>query len=121
MILIDSCGWIEFLVDGEKAGEYANYFADAEQITTPTIVIYEVYKKVLRERTEEEAVMVVAQMNKTVVVDLNEHLALLAAGLSLKHGLPMANAIVYGTAKACECQVATSDKHFLGLEQVVFI
>jgi len=55
------------------------------------------------------------------VVDLNEHLTLLAASLSLRHGLPMEDVIVYATAKAWECQVATSDKHFLGLEQVIFI
>jgi len=121
MILIDSCGWIEFLVDGDNAGEYAKYFADIQQIITPTIVIYEVYKKVLREITEEAAIMVAAQMNKTVVVDLSEHLSLLAATLSLKHNLPMADAIVYAAAKYFDCQVVTSDKHFRGLDHVIFI
>lgn len=121
MILIDSCGWIEFLVDGEKAGEYATYFTDEEEIITPTIVIYEVYKKILRERTEEKAIIVAAQMNKTVVVDLDEPLSLAAANLSLKHNLPMADAIVYATARFFECKVATSDKHFTNLDQVIFI
>jgi len=55
MILINSCGWIEFLADGEKSGEYAKYLLDSGNIVTPSIVIYEVYKKVLRERGEEAA------------------------------------------------------------------
>lgn len=121
MILIDSCGWIEFLSDGDKAEDYADYFAEIESIITPTIVIYEVIKKVLKERGEEAAVMVAAQMNCTKIIDLTESLSLLAVDLSVKHNLPMADAIVYATAKASECCVVTSDKHFKELENVIFI
>jgi len=117
VILIDSCGWIEFLVDGDKAGEYAKYFMDTVNIVTPTIVVYEVFKK----GGEEAAVLVSAQMNKTTVVELSESLSLFAAGLSIKHNLPMADAIVYATASALECPVVTSDKHFMDLENVIFI
>jgi predicted nucleic acid-binding protein len=121
MIIIDSCGWIEFLVDGENATAYEQYFQDTKGIATPTIVLYEVYKKVLRERGEESAVMVAAQMNSTRVIDLSESLSLLAAKLSIKHRLPMADSIVYATAKTLECRVVTSDKHFVDLDDVLFI
>lgn len=121
MILIDSCGWIEFLVDGKKAGEYEQYFQENEGIVTPTIVVYEVYKKVLRERGKEAAVIVAAQMNSTRVIELSGSLSLLAAGFSIEHGLPMADAIVYATAKALECQIVTGDKHFVDLDNVIFI
>lgn len=121
MILIDSCGWIEFLVDGKKAGSYEQYFQENEGIVTPTIVVYEVYKKVLRERGKEAAVIVAAQMNSTKVIELSESLSLLAAGLSIEHGIPMADAIVYATGKALECQIVTGDKHFVDLDDVIFI
>ncbi len=121
MILIDSCGWIEFLVDGKKAGRYEQYFQENEGIVTPTIVVYEVYKKVLRERGKEAAVIVAAQMNSTKVIELSESLSLLAAGLSIEHGIPMADAIVYATGKALECQIVTGDKHFVDLDDVIFI
>lgn len=121
MILVDSCGWIEFLVDGDKAGEYEKYFLETANIVTPTIVIYEVFKKVLRDYSEEAAIMVAAQMNNTRVIDLSESLSLLAANLSIKHNLPMADAIVYATAKALDCQVVTSDKHFSDLDSVIFV
>ncbi|MBF7084692.1 type II toxin-antitoxin system VapC family toxin [Desulfallas sp. Bu1-1] len=121
MILVDSCGWIEFLTNGEKSGEYAKYLTDYCHIVTPSIVIYEVYKKVLRELGEEAALIVAAQMNSTKVVELTAGLSLLAAGLSIKHSLPMADAIVYATAKTLNYRVVTSDKHFMDLENVIFI
>jgi len=121
MILVDSCGWIEFLADGDKAEEYAKYFLDPKEIVTPTIVIYEVFKKILKERGEEAAVMVAAQMSGTRVIELSEMLSLTAASISVKYNLPMADAIVYATAELLGCQVVTSDKHFKGLENVIFI
>jgi len=75
----------------------------------------------LRELGEEAAVMVAAQMNNTKVVELTAGLSLLAAGLSIKHSLPMADAIVYATARKLNCQVVTSDKHFMDLDDVIFI
>lgn len=90
MILVDSCGWIEFLADGDKAEEYAKYLLDTKDIATPTIVIHEVFKKILKERGEEAAVMVAAQMSGTKVIELSEMLSLTAASLSVKHNLPMA-------------------------------
>lgn len=104
-----------------KTSEYAKYLLDSGSIVTPSIAIYEVYKKVLREHGEDVAVMVAAKMNNTMVVELTAGLSMLAAGFSIKHGLPMADAIVYATEKSLDCQVVTSDKHFMGLEDVIFI
>lgn len=39
MIVVDSCGWLEFLADGRWAEEYAAYFSEPEKIVTPSIVI----------------------------------------------------------------------------------
>jgi len=60
-------------------------------------------------------------MNRTLLVPITPSLALHAADLSLKHSLPMADAMVYATARMEECQVITSDRHFAGLDGVVFI
>jgi predicted nucleic acid-binding protein len=121
MFLVDSSGWIEFLTDGLHAEEYAKYLKDLSKIKTPTIVLYEVYKKIKRERTEEESMLAVSLMNGTSVIQLNESIALFAADLSLRHSLPMADAIVYATALEEECKVVTSDAHFKGLDKVIFV
>jgi predicted nucleic acid-binding protein len=121
MILVDSTGWIEFFSEGPQALEYAKYLKDLSKIVTPTIVIYEVYKKIKRDRTEEEALLAVSLMKKTAVTSLEESIALLAADLSLKYHLPMADAMVYATAMENNAQLITSDAHFKDLEKVILI
>ncbi|MHB8883062.1 MAG: PIN domain-containing protein [Thermodesulfovibrionales bacterium] len=120
-LLIDSSGWIEFFTDGPLAKEYAVHIKDPSKIVTPTIVLYEVYKKIKRERTESEALSAVSALNQTVVTDLSESIALLAADLSIKHALPMADAIVYASALENDCRVVTGDAHFRELDGVLFI
>jgi toxin FitB len=63
----------------------------------------------------------VGLMNRTSVIPLHESIAFLAADLSLKYSLPMADAIVYATAVEEKCRVVTSDMHFKGLDNVVLI
>ena len=121
MIIIDSFGWIEYLVDGPKAQAYEKYLMKPANIITPTIVLYEVYKKVRRHRKESEALIIYAQMLKTKIVDLTADIARNAAELSLKFSLPMADAIVYATAKKENCKVITSDPHFKNLPGVIYL
>ena len=121
MILVDSFGWIEYLAEGQLAERYAEYLTDLAEVVTPTIVLYEVYKKLMRERKEEESLFVVAQIMKTKVVPLSEEIALSAAEIGLKYTLPMADAIVYATAVKETCPVVTSDPHFKGLEDVIYL
>ncbi|MCX5717409.1 MAG: type II toxin-antitoxin system VapC family toxin [Nitrospirae bacterium] len=121
MFLMDSSGWIEFFTDGPLAKEYSKYLKDISRVVTPTIVLYEVYKKIKRERTEEDALSAVSLINKTSVIPFSESIALLAADLSLKYSLPMADAIVYATAMEENCKVITSDAHFKGLDDAVII
>lgn len=52
---------------------------------------------------------------------LSGEIALLAAEVSLKHTLPMADAIVYATAMKEACPVVTSDPHFKGLADVIYL
>jgi hypothetical protein len=45
ILIVDSSGWIEFFIDGPLADTYAKYLKEPSKILTPTIVLYEVYKK----------------------------------------------------------------------------
>ena len=80
MKVVDSSGWIEFLTDGPLADEYAGHLQDLSQVLTPSVVLFEVYKWVKRERDEEQALHVAAQVGKTTVVPLTPTIALTAAG-----------------------------------------
>ena len=121
MIIVDSFGWIEYLSDGPLANKYEKYFSDLTKVITPTIVFYEVYKKIKTTKGEEKALLVAGQIMKTVVVSLDDEIALSAAELSLRHFLPMADAIVYATGINKNCSIVTSDPHFQNLEGVIFL
>lgn len=121
MKLVDSSGWVEFLVDGPLADSYAQHLEDADQVLTPSIVLFEVYKWVKRERGEEEALQVAAQLEKTTVVPLTAPIALTAADVSLEHDLAMADAIVYATAAIHEAELVTSDRDFSSLAGVTLL
>jgi predicted nucleic acid-binding protein len=121
VILVDSSGWIEFFTGGANSGKYVRYLKRPSEIVTPTIVLYEVYKLVKRERTEEEALLAVAQIQKTRLVPLSESLALAAADMSLEFRLAMADAIVYATARAEDVELVTGDKDLRGLPGVTYV
>ncbi len=121
MIVVDSSGWIEFFTEGPNARRYGRYLEDSSDLVTPTIVLYEVYKLIKRERTEEEALLAAAQIQKTRMVPLSESLALAAADLGLEHRLAMADAIVYATAQAEGARLVTGDKDLRGLPGVTYL
>lgn len=120
-VLLDSSGWIEFVTDGPLAERYAGYLISRYQLITPTIVLYEVYKKIKRERREETALLFAGRLNATEVIQLAESIALLAADMSLRHGLAMADAIVYARAKDQQAEVVTGDADLKDLPGVVYV
>ena len=120
-ILLDSSGWIEFFTDGPLSDRYSAYLTPRYDIITPTIVLYEVYKKIKRERGEETAMLFSGRLHATRVVQLTESIAYLAADISLREGLAMADAIVYATAKDQHAEVITGDADLKDLPGVVYV
>jgi predicted nucleic acid-binding protein len=119
--LVDSSGWIEFFAGGPLADRYAAYLKDPSQVITPTVVVYEVYKKIRRERGEAAALIAAGQLNATQVIPLTEPIARTAADLSLRHGLAMADAMVYATSRDQDAQLITSDADLKDLPSVVYL
>jgi len=122
-MLIDSYGWIEYFTDGPLAERYAPYIegANEENTITPTIILYEVYKKVKRSRGEGEALEAYAQLSRTRITPLTEDIAMKAADISLEFKLGMADAIIVATAETYDAVIVSSDKHLRGLRNVEFI
>ena len=107
-------------MDGPLAGAYAQHVKHPHEVLTPSIVLYEVYKVIKRQRSEEEALMAAAQMSKTQVVPLTDTIALTAADASLTYHLAMADAIVYATALTHKAKLITSDTDLASLPGVVY-
>lgn len=121
MRVVDSVGWIEFFSGGPLVSAYSTYILQPSEVITPAIVLYEVYKRMLQQLGKEAAIEAAGQIGKSRVVPLDAALSVLAAHLSLRHKLRMADAIIYATAQAEGATVVTSDAHFRGLPGVEFI
>jgi predicted nucleic acid-binding protein len=85
------------------------------------IEIYEVYKVIRRDHSEERAVEAVAALTRATIVPIDETMALEAADISLKHGLAMADAFVYATAQRFDATLVTGDADFAALPGAVVI
>jgi predicted nucleic acid-binding protein len=120
MNIVDSSGWLEYFSGGPNAEYFLPPLQDPSSLIVPTIIVYEVFKVVLRETGENEALQSIAAMLKGSVVDLTASLAMNAAKLSLKHTLPMADSIILATADAYKCVIWTQDSDFENLERVNF-
>ncbi len=121
MLIVDSCGWLEWFSDGQLADQYHKYLSDREQLIVPAIVIYEVYKVLKREVGEEKALLAVGHMKETRIIPLDETLALAAADVSLQENLAMADAIILATARYYNCTIITSDSDLKGKFGVQFM
>jgi len=120
MNLVDSSGWLEYFADKPNAGQFARPLADAASLVVPTVVMYEVFKVMLREAGEERALVAHAHMQQARTVDLTPDLAVQAAALSHALRLPMADSIILATARAHGAVLWTQDEHFKGQPDVRF-
>ena len=119
--MVDSSGWLEYFAGSERATFFERAIEDVDALMVPAIALYEVYKVVLRQRSETDALSAVAFMRQGRIVAVDADLALLAAELSVAHGLPMADAMILATARTHEATLWTQDGDFEGLEGVRFI
>ncbi len=122
--VIDSSVWMEYFTNGPLAGKCASLIENTSQVDffTPTIVIYEVYKNVKRERGREAAIQVVAQITaRTTLIQLFDAISIRAAELSLAHQLKMADAIIKATADELNATLVTLDSDFKNLPKVNLI
>ena len=65
--------------------------------------------------------MFTGRLNGSHVVQLTESIAYLAADISLRYGLAMADAIVYATAKDQKADVITGDADLKDLPGIIYI
>lgn len=118
MNVVDSSGWVEYFTGGPNAKFFEEPIEATVDLVVPTLSLFEVFKRVLRERGESVALELVAHMMQGRVVDLDATLALAAAKLATELRLAMADAVILATARASQAVLWTQDSHFEGLEDV---
>jgi len=121
MNVVDSSGWLEFFADGPNADVFAPVIQRTEDLAVPTISLYEVFKRVLQQRSESDALVAVALMQQGMVIDLDATLALSAAKIATDTKLPMADAVMLATARALGATLWTQDADFAEIEGVRYV
>ena len=121
MNVVDSSGWLEYFGKGPNCEFFAPAIEASDQLVVPTIGLYEVYKRIVLQRDEEDALSAIGWMTVGLVADLTQEIALIAADLSIEHKLPMADSIMLATARANNATLWTQDEHFKDLPDVKYV
>jgi predicted nucleic acid-binding protein len=119
--VVDSSGWLEYLADGPCADFFANSILATADLLVPTLSLYEVFKRVLKQRGEDDALQAVALMQQGTIVELSASLALSAARISVNDKIPMADSIILATARAYGATLWSQDSDFENIAEVRYI
>src|ERR1017187_7570516 len=118
MNIIDSSGWLEYFADGPNAAFFSPPLQNTAELVVPANTLYEVFKTVLRQRNESDALQAVALMMQGSVIDLTASISILAAKISVEEKKPMADSIILATARLYRATVWTQDSDFEGIDGV---
>ena len=114
--VVDSSAWLEYLTGGVQAARFADVIEDSKRLIVPAIILYEVFKKVLRERGEQAALQIAAAMHAGKVVPVDAALALDAA----RYPMSQTASLIYATAQRLGATVWTQDDDFKDLPGVKY-
>jgi len=120
MNVVDSSAWLEYVAAGPNASFFAQAIESTSELIVPTISLYEVFKRIVQQRSENEALQVVAVMQQGKVVEMDSRIALSAARISVDHQLPLADSVILATARLNDALLWTQDSHFEGMTNVKY-
>ena len=121
MNVVDSSGWLEYFAAGPNARFFSEPIEATSELVVPTVSLYEVFKRVLQQRGEGEALQAVATMQQGTAADFPPPLALSAARLSHDLGIPMADSIILATARAWNATLWSQDADFAKMADVRYV
>jgi predicted nucleic acid-binding protein len=116
--VIDSCGWLEYFADNRNEVFFTKIIEQNDSIIIPIICIYEVYKRSLEQRNETDTNTAIDYMKQYKIIAPGIEIALLAAKLSKKYKLAMADSFILATAYEYEADVWTQDSDMKDLPNV---
>ncbi len=109
MKVLDSSVWIEFLQGTKLSNKYRKAIDQPDELKVPAISLYEVYRFVLREDSEQLAIQAVGLMMRSPVIELDAAISIRAAVIGDTHKIPMADSVIYATAESEGAELWTQD------------
>ena len=119
-MVIDSSVFFEIFSDGPLRAACEQQMRD-KSLCVPTMVLFEIYRKIKVKVSEDEAMTAVGVMRSYNTLDLTSEVALLAADLSLEYSLPMADSFVLAHAFQLNQPLLTLDNDFARIPGVIII
>jgi predicted nucleic acid-binding protein len=121
MNVVDSSGWLEYFARGTNASFFAPAIKATDILIVPTICMYEVFKRLLTQRGEEDALQAIGIMSIGILADLTREIAINAAYISAELQIAMADSVILATTRAHNATLWTQDADFKGMEEVQYI
>jgi len=121
MNVVDSSAWLSYFAGDGNAAVFSDPIEKLPELLVPSITIIEVFKNVLRQRSEEVALIVIAHMKQGKVIPLDSALAMDAAKFGVFHKLPLADSIIFATAHKYAAVLWTQNRDFEWLQNVRYI
>ena len=118
MNLVDSCGWIEYLLDTPRAELFAAAIEQREDLLVPVIALYEVHKVLTGKLPADVVASTLDVMRLGHVLDLTDSRAVAAANIAFRHRLAMADAVMYSMALEHHATFWTQNVDYQGLPSV---
>ena len=120
MNVVDSSAWIAFFSGKNSARHFLEPIQDVGQLVVPIVVLHEVFKFLLRNHERRVALSAASQMRQGLLIPLDSTIALDAAECGIKLKLPLADSIIYSTARSLDATLWTLDSDFEGLPGVKY-
>jgi toxin FitB len=120
MNVVDSSGWIEYLIDSPRAEVFAHTLEQTELLVVPAIAIFEVHRFLSRTVSAAKTGEAIALMCRSRVVDLTAARATAASLVAQAHRLAMADAVMYSIALEFKATFWTQDVDYQGLANVSY-
>lgn len=120
LVLVDSCGWLEYVTGGANADFFEAALLDTGNLIVPALCLCEVGKRMLITQGESAALEVLQMMQKSRVVQLAPDDYFAAAKTSVAHKLAMADALIWQTAQSLGATLYTQDGGLKGMNGVKF-
>jgi predicted nucleic acid-binding protein len=116
--VVDSSAWLEYFADGPNARFFAPAIEDLKDLVVPSICIVEVFRRMMQQLGPDAALRAATAMQQGSVISLDLGLAIDAGKIGVERKLPLADSIVFATARALGATLWTQDGDFEGLEDV---
>ncbi len=120
MNVVDSSGWIEYLLDTPQADLFAHAIERRDKLLVPVIALYEVHKILRSKLPAAVLASCLDVMRLGRVLDLTDRRAIAAAAIASTHKLAMADAVIYSMAREFDATLWTQDVDYETLAGVKY-